>query len=769
MHASKPLSFAPPTPKASAVERNPWPLLADVPPFPPEPPPFAGGAASPEPVLPPAPEPVLPPGELVLSEPDAERAWYGQAGVFEVQEDRDPNDTEILDAESVTRDVEFDPPFEAWGEGTGLQSSRDEEYQEELEPAASWSVVSQVEGSGQKLSSTQRAKLGDLVLHTGARVVDPVAHLKLPWEQGLYKSLFEPDPLATSLSMYPSPVQDSRVTSEDASSEKPMRAKTAAKSLRVFKQHLDVAYEDRVAKLAEVSLGKLVAFVDALPDSCKPVSWPTVYEECVEYLQACVGVKSPLTIEKRANSLLQYLRWAAKEGVCANLFTEEIFWSYVQSLKRTLAPASRGPAVASALRFAAHVLGVACPRTVLSRRCLGLLEQMEAAKGPVKQASPLSVEDLLVLHGMLKAEERAAWDRAAAAYLLVCAYGRARAGDFSRVDSIMIDLEGDEGFVEVLLKTHKGAKKSKLKNQLVPVLIPATGVDGSPWVSLAMSAFEAVGLSLKGHIGGALFRPPTSHEGAPGRREVRSAEVSELLRSFLGESGPQRCISSHSLKATCLSWASKYGVTPECQNVLGRHSDSIRGSAPLYSRDLCAAPVRQLQQIIRAIHESRFFPDSSRSLYFPKERMRAVVIEIKDELAEVDSPRSVAGERPNEHPPEPVCEEPPRDAESSGGSSPESSLDSAESSSSAESTSGSESEDCQAPPKRVARPSWPAKDLWMHRKSKVVHVAKAHTGAGTAIFACGRVVTRHHARADGSGQGRRCEACVRLFDGKTCV
>ena len=78
--------------------------------------------------------------------------------------------------------------------------------------------------------------------------------------------------MATSLSMYPSPVQDSRVTSEDASSEKPMRAKTAAKSLRVFKQHLDVAYEDRVAKLAEVSLGKLVAFVDALPDSCKPVS-----------------------------------------------------------------------------------------------------------------------------------------------------------------------------------------------------------------------------------------------------------------------------------------------------------------------------------------------------------------------------------------------------------------------------------------------------------------------------------------------------------------
>ena len=350
MDASKPLSFALPTPKASAVERNPWPLLADLPPFPPEPPPFADGAQSPEPVLPPAPEPVLPFVELMLSEPDAERAWYGQAGVFGVQEDRDLHDIEILDAEHVIRDVEYDPHLEAWGEGAGLQLSRDEEYQEELEPTASWSVVSQVDGSAQKLSSTQRAKLGDMVLHTGARVVDPVAHLKLPWEQGLYKPLFEHDPLATSLSVYPLPAQDSHVASEGASSERPIHAKPAARSLKVFKQHLDVSYEDRVAKLAEVSLGKLVAFVDALPDSCKPVSWPAVYEECVEYLQACVGVKSPLTIAKRANSLLQYLRWAAKEGVCANLFTEEIFWSYVQSLKRTLAPASRGPAVASALR-----------------------------------------------------------------------------------------------------------------------------------------------------------------------------------------------------------------------------------------------------------------------------------------------------------------------------------------------------------------------------------------------------------------------------------
>ena len=616
MDAREPLPFARPTPKASAVERNPWSLLQDLPLFPPEPPQLPAGLQLPPTVLSPAPEPVLP--ATSLDDSASERAWYGQAGVFEAQDGVfDAQDDHQLD-ELDGMCMEHEQHSESCYEGGGIHVSESEENQEELVHTASWSVVSQAETSLHDLSSAHRVELADIVLHTGACVVDPVSHLKLPWEQGLYKSLFEAEPLASTFSVPPLMSQDVQVGSERASCPGSVRTRPAARSLKVFKQHLDVSYDERVAKLAEVSLGKLVAFVDALPNSCKPPSWPSVYEECVEYLQACVGVKSPLTVEKRANSLLQYLRWAAKEGARANLFSEEIFWSYVQHLKRTHAPVSRGPAVASALRFAAHVLGLACPSAVLSRRCLGLLEQMEAAKGPVRQASPLTVEELLILHGILRTEDRAAWDKAAAAYLLVCAYGRARAGDFSRVDSVLVDLEGDEGFVEVLLKTHKGAKKSKLKNQLVPVLIPAIGVDGAPWVSLAISAFEAVGLSLNGPIGGALFKPPASHEGIPGKREVRSAEVSALLRSFLGESGAERSVSSHSLKATCLSWASKFGVTPECQNVLGRHSDSIRGSAPLYSRDSCAAPVRQLQQIIKAIHEARFFPDAARSMYFPR-------------------------------------------------------------------------------------------------------------------------------------------------------
>ena len=577
-----------------------------------------------------------------------------------------------------------------------------------LPASASWSVVSHSEASVEPLSCEQKRNLSDLVSHTGARVVDAISHLKLPWEHGLYKAIFESDPLTTSLSVPPLHVQDgSAGPSVDFSAARASRPQPVARSLQAFKQHLDISYEDRVAKLAEVSIGKLVAFVEALPESCKPESWPAAYEECVSYLQACVGVKSPLTIEKRANSLLQYLRWAAKEGVCANIFSEEIFWTYVQHLKHTHVPVSRGPAVASALRFASHVLGVASHRNVLSRRCLGLLEQMEAAKGPLRQASPLTVEDLLMLHGVLRTEGKAAWDRAAAAYLLVCAYGRARAGDFSRVARVSSDLEGPEGFLEILLKTHKGAKKAKLKSQLVPVLIPSIGVDGAPWVPLAIAAFEAVGLSLDGPVDGALFRPPTSPEGVPGRREVRSAEVSSLLHSMLGDSASGRTVSSHSLKATCLSWVGKYGVSPECQNILGRHSDSVRGSAPLYNRDLCAAPVRQLQRIIMAIHQAKFCPDSSRSMYFPSKVLPAQVIEVKDEQPERVEDVSVAGEPPDGSPAASAASRSDRRPRTSDVSSGSESCSSS-SSSNESSTSGTESEDCETPQRRAAKVSWPS-------------------------------------------------------------
>ena len=338
--------------------------------------------------------------------PVAERLWYGQVGVFEqdLQQPGDqlPDENQAAEGcEQELRQPSIRSP--AGGQASDLcsqsnhseadhegdlacswQQDLDQGSQKNCSSAGSFEVVNSVPVLGQL-----EARVGNIVPHLGAVLVDNVSHLKLPWEQGIYKPLFEDFPFNNSLTVPGCPFAPPLAPASSGPLERAAAAVSTCRAFSAFKQLDDVSYDERMAKRAEVSLGRLVAFFDALPNECKPESWPLDYAACVEYLQASVGVRSALTIEKRSNSLVQYLRWASLEGITANLFAEATFWAYIQHLKRTFAPASRGPAVASALRFAQRVLGVRYRGAFLSRRCLGALEQLEAANGPVRQASPL--------------------------------------------------------------------------------------------------------------------------------------------------------------------------------------------------------------------------------------------------------------------------------------------------------------------------------------------------------------------------------------------
>lgn len=74
-----------------------------------------------------------------------------------------------------------------------------------------------------------------------------------------------------------------------------------------------------------------------------------------------------------------------------------------------------------------------------------------------------------------------------------------------------------------------------------------------------------------------------------------------------------RRISTHSCKATCISWCAKHDVSPEHRAILARHSTSAQGPTALYSRDLITAALRSLILVLEAIRALTFFPDRSRS------------------------------------------------------------------------------------------------------------------------------------------------------------
>ena len=539
------ITWARPTPKVPAVERDPWRLLADnaqahavisgapcsksmpfsaKPAFPPHPPPVPAAEASASLATGSSgAQPVLRCGALSSdgSNPDLDpSSGFLSPEPAEVSCPRPPLDLErACDSPDKTGGKEGDdasepdPVFQALSEDTPfplggllcaeLDSSDGskayaDSYQDLGEAdlgeadwppeGASWSVVS---GGGLSLSAPASVpNVCAISEGIAAALADSCAHLKLPWETGAYKDLFASDPMsgfspASVFEPWRGEVPSSSSGPLDlgeSSGSLPSSKQVSVSAGKIFLDVPDMPYEARVAKIKEEALIKMVAFITALRKQDRPLGWPEQYPDQLETVSACVGVKSPFTLEKRANSLNVFLRWAAKNNCVSAILSESTLWAFLKTSKKDGSPASRLLGVASGLRFSQHILGLERAGEALSKRCLGLLSQMEASSVPRGQADPLLVTDVLKVHAALRNKNSSPWDRASAGYLMTCLYARARASDFLRVSHVEFDDHGEDGFLELILKSHKGARSAKRKAQLLPVLAPSKGIDGLPWV-----------------------------------------------------------------------------------------------------------------------------------------------------------------------------------------------------------------------------------------------------------------------------------------------
>jgi hypothetical protein len=119
-------------------------------------------------------------------------------------------------------------------------------------------------------------------------------------------------------------------------------------------------------------------------------------------LVSVMGVKSPNTVLKRANALMMYYRWHAVNGSEAMVpFDESNVWRYVLEQTGSASSASRSQSFLQALRFAHFVMGfddaLACAN---SRRVTGQAQIQLLRKDPVRQARPLTVDEIKTLHSI---------------------------------------------------------------------------------------------------------------------------------------------------------------------------------------------------------------------------------------------------------------------------------------------------------------------------------------------------------------------------------
>ena len=341
-----------------------------------------------------------------------------------------------------------------------------------------------------------------------------------------------------------------------------------------------------------------------------------VFRYGLELLDATFGLKSPGTLLKRLCAIKLFNQWQMRNFTETWIpFSEQRVWAYMRDLKETKAPASRAVSLLESIRFCHYVLKVDGALSVLeSLRIKGLAAQLYANKRPWRPSDVLTVNEVEFLHHCFKDQNVCEVDRIFIGHLLHMLYARARFSDLLAVTELFIDAEG--AYIEVSATLHKGARSMDAKSKLLPIVAPAVGINGDSWAKEYLELRHKLGLKDPGSTATPMLLAPKP--GAIGweDRYITSQELNSFLKRIFASGGRPiagRKITTHSLKATGLSWCSKLGISEEHRAILARHAKSVQGATVLYSRDLLSSALRSFERVLQSIKGQTFHPDKSRS------------------------------------------------------------------------------------------------------------------------------------------------------------
>ena len=336
-----------------------------------------------------------------------------------------------------------------------------------------------------------------------------------------------------------------------------------------------------------------------------------------------LGRKASSTVAKRLSSFSMYHRWCLSNGHQVAPVLEHVAYSYARHLLDDAAPPSTGKSFLESLHFSSGVLGLILDDGCMtSPRIKGVTERMALLAPPVLQAAPLTVDQVMKLEKACVTSS-CSQDVCTIGGMLVLMYGCARASDGARSVHMDIDLADNpdawsRGYVELSVAKSKTATTIESKRKMLPVLAPLVTLSDLDWPSAWIDARRKLGMTLDGD----LMEPFIPKFGASGEvvnTPALSAELGRILRLCLNikvAEGEQNATRSHSLKATPLSWASKFGLKLETRRALGHHCDPSARSADLYARDPMGAHVAELERVLQFIKMQKFFPDRPRTARF---------------------------------------------------------------------------------------------------------------------------------------------------------
>ncbi|CAE7292334.1 unnamed protein product [Symbiodinium sp. CCMP2592] len=444
---------------------------------------------------------------------------------------------------------------------------------------------------------------------------------ELPWEHGVFRSIFEPSDVVgwEDTFMLPDlPVPDDPEEILPPS-EKKRRLRESGLvpgvCFSVVRKSHGISWQDQRDKDHDKAMARwtfvILRWADLRPDLliCKSLLECDTAEERTEVLRDWLHPKAPSTLLKRVNSLLRFHK---SEGWSDETFPydEGNVYKHMVAARAGGAKPAQMRALREALIFVRHVFSVEEIENVISsRRCLGAASRGARRKAR-RRADPLTLKNLRLLHTMLGDKSVPAWDRVFAGAALCCAYMRSRWSDFQHSISCGLEYgaDGERLFLEFTCEDYKTVNSKFFAGAPLRMIAPGRGIAGPNWLDLWHEARMEVGLTE--------FVPPLPTPGPAGEptgASVSTEEMSLWLQKIFVDRGSLRT-SGHTLKRTFLTMATKRGVEHLDRLVLGGHANSA-GMADTYGDDELARPLRLLMALISEIREGVFDPDAGRAGY----------------------------------------------------------------------------------------------------------------------------------------------------------
>ncbi|CAE8697676.1 unnamed protein product [Polarella glacialis] len=360
-----------------------------------------------------------------------------------------------------------------------------------------------------------------------------------------------------------------------------------------------------------------------------------------EPMEDLFASKSTSTLSLRFTAIQMYLseRIKADPGKLFLLIVEQELYDHLSALRKAGKPATRASSLLQAWNFMIHVVGfVDTDASATSPRCIGSAHRQFLGKKPLRQKAALSALMVFALE-LVTISAACPVASVEAGFVCLCALGRLRVSDASRIKFIDQEPLLDSGvlvggFLEAAAVSTKTAQSKEKKTTFLPIVVPMYGLSGQNWWQAFIEARRSLGMpelvsAAEGELSAILAEavpllPKRLYDRVWSAQPARADEVTATLLRLLSSVGCEpavlKKVASHSMKATLLSMAAKFGVDLRTRQLLGYHVVKGEESALNYGRDNLGAPVHELEKMLDAIRAGSFLPDEVRAKRRPLER-----------------------------------------------------------------------------------------------------------------------------------------------------